>query len=381
MRTTIRTMVLAALLTLGVSGVAWAQQSEPEQVDDVGVFYDSLSPYGDWVNTEEYGMVWKPVGVSSDWRPYTYGRWTWTEEGWYWTSYYEWGWAPFHYGRWAVYNDYGWVWIPGTVWAPAWVEWRYSDAYIGWYPLWPEFVVVAGAWYEYPHYYHRDHWVFCEAGHFADRDLRRHYLPGDRAGQAYGSTTESHEYHGHGADTHLAGPPQGQIEKASGTKIPPARLADTSRPVPVSQLKKAGGSIPADRPNFAQNAQVMLPKTTAAKLPEAARASVGTPRPLSSYTAPGRGGAYRGAAGGVGQNGPRYHAPLGSGSATRPGYQRPYGSTGYRGAPRSYDEGRYHAPGMAPGGMHRPAAPEGEGESSAPAPVKPRFKGKEKKGP
>ena len=373
MRKTIWTAMFTVLLLAGAQGSAHAQDAEQEQGDDVGTFHNALAPYGDWVNTEEYGMVWKPVGVASDWRPYTYGRWGWTEEGWYWSSYYEWGWAPFHYGRWAEYPAYGWVWIPGTVWAPAWVEWRYSDAYIGWYPLWPEFVVVAGVWSEYPHYYHRDHWVFCESGHFADRDLRGHYLPSDRTEQAYAATTESHEYHGHGADTHLAGPPQSQIEKASGTKIAPANLADVSRPASVSQLKKSGTSIPAYRPNFTQNAQVMLPKATAAKLPEAARASVGTPRPISSYATPGRSGAYGGAAGGYGQNAPKYHAPLGSGSTARPGYQKPYGAPGARSAPRSYDEGRYHAPAI------RPSNAEGEGEGYAPPAAKSKGKGKEKK--
>jgi hypothetical protein len=47
------------------------------------------------------------------------------------------GWITYHYGRWYYDNYYGWVWMPDDVWAPAWVEWRYDDDYIGWAPLPP----------------------------------------------------------------------------------------------------------------------------------------------------------------------------------------------------------------------------------------------------
>jgi hypothetical protein len=41
-------------------------------------------------------------------------------------------------------NDTGWVWVPGSEWAPAWVSWRESDDYIGWAPLPPEAEVDQG---------------------------------------------------------------------------------------------------------------------------------------------------------------------------------------------------------------------------------------------
>lgn len=386
MRTTIWTFLLAALLTLGASGSARAQYAEPEQVDDVNVFYDSLSPYGDWVQTEEYGLVWKPVGVAADWRPYTYGRWVWTDDhGWYWASYYEWGWAPFHYGRWAMYPAYGWVWIPGTVWAPAWVSWRYSDAYIGWYPLWPEFVVVSGVWYPYPaHVHHHEHWVFVETQQFTSGDQRHHYVPAGRASHVYAATKESHEYRGKGAETHLSGPPREQVEKSGGMKIPSASLSESPRPASVVQLKKGGGTIGVYRPQFAQKAQVYLPKATAAKLPEAARPSVGTAATFAPRGAPGKGGAAAPAS--LGQQGrPRYNAPLGApGQDGAQGYRKkPYG-----GAP-AYNKGNApqqrprgddrQRPAAVPGGVHRPAVPDGDGEGYTPPPAvksKPRVKEK-----
>ncbi len=60
------------------------------------------------------------------------------DDGWYWNSDFEWGWAPFHYGRWVFDDLEGWHWSPDDIWAPAWVEWRYGDEFIGWAPLGPE---------------------------------------------------------------------------------------------------------------------------------------------------------------------------------------------------------------------------------------------------
>ena len=80
-------------------------------------FYNSLAPYGTWVNVPDYGWCWQPtvVVVNSAWQPYcNNGCWLWTDQGWYWNSYYSWGWAPFHYGRWCQYPGYGWLWCPDT---------------------------------------------------------------------------------------------------------------------------------------------------------------------------------------------------------------------------------------------------------------------------
>ncbi len=103
----------------------------------VGFFYSSLSPYGEWIEIESGLRVWRPLHIHNQWRPYLLGRWVWTDYGWYWMSNEPFGWITYHYGRW--YNDgyYGWVWMPDDVWGPAWVEWRYNDDYIGWAPLPP----------------------------------------------------------------------------------------------------------------------------------------------------------------------------------------------------------------------------------------------------
>jgi hypothetical protein len=122
------------LLFAGTTEKAMAQN------EDVSLqsFYDELAPYGQWIQDPQYGYVWRPDVDQEEFRPYyTNGRWAMTEYGNTWVSNYDWGWAPFHYGRW-VYNRYNnWVWIPDTVWGPAWVSWRSGGGYYGWAPLGP----------------------------------------------------------------------------------------------------------------------------------------------------------------------------------------------------------------------------------------------------
>jgi hypothetical protein len=108
-------------------------------VGDYGMFYDSLSSYGSWFQTPNYGYVWQPAIVSNvGWRPYLDGRWVCTDSGWTWLSNEPFGWATYHYGRWARLAGRGWAWVPGDQWAPAWVCWRENGSHIGWAPLPPE---------------------------------------------------------------------------------------------------------------------------------------------------------------------------------------------------------------------------------------------------
>src|SRR5579884_2251430 len=109
-------------------------------------FYQPLSQYGNWVDLS-YGRCWHPTDVPADWQPYTDGQWVWTDAGWYWQSNEPWGWATCHYGSWVNDPNYGWCWIPGTEWAPAWVTWRDSDDYIGWAPCGPNMSVLAPSFF------------------------------------------------------------------------------------------------------------------------------------------------------------------------------------------------------------------------------------------
>ena len=117
--------------------VAAVESQAPVTVE---YFNTYLAPHGTWVDVAEYGRCWRPTIVTIDrsWKPYCNGgRWVWSNHGWYWQSDYSWGWAAFHYGRWCNDRGAGWVWVPGSVWAPAWVSWRKSKDYCGWAPLPP----------------------------------------------------------------------------------------------------------------------------------------------------------------------------------------------------------------------------------------------------
>jgi hypothetical protein len=106
-------------------------------------FHQRLSPYGRWDTHASYGEVWRPR-VAAGWRPYTTGHWVYTDYGWTWAADESWGWAPFHYGRWYQDASLGWGWVPGNVWAPAWVDWRNGGGYVGWAALPPEAGFSAG---------------------------------------------------------------------------------------------------------------------------------------------------------------------------------------------------------------------------------------------
>lgn len=125
-----------------------APVAEPQPVEVSNeYFYDTLSPYGTWVEVDGYGRCWRPTVVTyyPSWRPYCdNGRWVYSDSGWYWASGYSWGSVAFHYGRWFSHPRHGWCWWPNNVWAPSWVSWRYDNSYCGWAPLPPNSIYTPG---------------------------------------------------------------------------------------------------------------------------------------------------------------------------------------------------------------------------------------------
>lgn len=145
---------------------------------DVNYFYGALDPYGEWIEIAYDDYVWRPYKSDYNWRPYSDGRWEWTRHGWYWVSYEPFGWATYHYGRWYQDDYYGWVWMPDNVWAPAWVEWRYNDAYIGWAPLPPyaRFNPRKGIHFSINWNSGHIYWNFVKYNHFASYNVYNYYL-------------------------------------------------------------------------------------------------------------------------------------------------------------------------------------------------------------
>ena len=105
-------LVLVLVLISLFSGFAPRSIQAAEGVT-LDFFYDSLDPLGEWFDVPDYGYCWHPSGVDQNWAPYTDGYWAYTDAGWTWVSYEDWGGITYHYGRWIRVNDLGWCWVPG----------------------------------------------------------------------------------------------------------------------------------------------------------------------------------------------------------------------------------------------------------------------------
>jgi hypothetical protein len=134
---TLRTFLTCLLFALAAGGLV-PRAAHADDGVSFDYFYDALAPYGQWIDVPGYGSCWQPNNVDQNWQPYTDGYWVSTDAGWTWVSYEDFGYITYHYGRWADLDDVGWVWVPDSQWAPAWVSWREGGDYLGWAPLPPE---------------------------------------------------------------------------------------------------------------------------------------------------------------------------------------------------------------------------------------------------
>jgi hypothetical protein len=164
----------------------------------VNYFYNDLAPYGSWVQLEGYGWCWQPrtVVVDRGWQPYcNSGHWVYTDAGWFWQSDYSWGWQR--------HERCGWVWLPDTVWAPAWVTWRVSGDNCGWAPLpaHADFDARLGFRFngvsvraDFDFGLRADNFTFIALKDFNDRDLGHRRLSATEARNVYGKTTIVNSY-------------------------------------------------------------------------------------------------------------------------------------------------------------------------------------------
>ncbi len=148
-----------------------------ELPQEVRPYYRELSANGRWVWVEDQGYVWSPTYVSSTWRPYYDGYWSYGPSGYFWVSSEPWGWAPYHYGRWSWTQPYGWCWAPGRVFAGAWVAWSWGAVHVGWAPLgyWNQPGYIGGV---YGGYYDPACWTFVGYSHVGSHyGYGRHAVP------------------------------------------------------------------------------------------------------------------------------------------------------------------------------------------------------------
>lgn len=130
-------------------------------------FEEDLAKYGKWVDDEQYGKVWVPNDAQKDdWKPYQDGKWRDHDSNCrYWFSYEPYGHIVYHYGYWQWSVLWGWYWIPGHAWGPAWVNWYWYGNYAYWTPMW---VDGFDNWYfrtHYDRYYSRSNSRFWNVVH------------------------------------------------------------------------------------------------------------------------------------------------------------------------------------------------------------------------
>src|SRR5581483_937310 len=216
-----KSRLMLYLTTIGAAAALAVPQARAEisfslgaHINSVADFHSPLAALGAWVNIGSHGQCWHPNGVGADWRPYCNGSWDYTDDGWYWQS--DEAWAPecYHYGSWVDDPSYGWVWIPGTEWAPAWVTWRYSDNYIGWAPCGPGESVAPATQF-----------CFVDSHHFGDPIRRDNVIINnrtiiDRTRVVKNFQRESHDFDGR-RTTVVAnrGPDINAIQRATGRQF------------------------------------------------------------------------------------------------------------------------------------------------------------------
>lgn len=191
------------------------------------VFYDNLSPYGQWIQDTEYGYVWAP-SVGSDFRPYySNGYWVMTDYGNMWVSNYPWGWATFHYGRWTYDSEYGWIWIPDSEWGPAWVSWRSNSEFYGWAPMGPG-VSVSTSFESYspPDTW----WIFISPAYMYQPQWHEHYNGYADNRTIIRNTVIIRNTYNENSRTYIAGPRADDIRKVVHRDVPIYKVQDNTKP-------------------------------------------------------------------------------------------------------------------------------------------------------
>jgi len=201
----------------------------PQGYVSTQVFYDQLSPYGEWIENPNYGYVWIP-DVDQDFSPYsTSGYWVMTDYGWTWVSDYPWGWATFHYGRWDYNDYYGWYWVPDNEWGPSWVTWRTGNGYYGWAPMRPGISIGLSFGNDYQDI---NRWNFVRERDFGRPDMYRYYADRNEYNTIIiNSTVINNTYVDRSRNTtYITGPSRNDVQRVTGRKINNISVRDNDRP-------------------------------------------------------------------------------------------------------------------------------------------------------
>jgi hypothetical protein len=222
-------ILLTFFILFGSTSLVPLTISAQESNVSLQVFYDQLSPYGQWSSTPDYGYIWIP-DVGPEFSPYsTNGSWVMTDYGWTWVSDYPWGWAPFHYGRWDFDNNFGWFWVPDYEWGPSWVTWRRGDGYYGWSPMRPGISVSMSFGNGYADV---NRWNFVRDRDFGRSNISRYYVNrSDNDVIIRRSTVVNNTYNDNRRNvTYVAGPRRDEVQKFTGRNINNVSVRDNNRP-------------------------------------------------------------------------------------------------------------------------------------------------------
>jgi len=239
----LKNRVFFLVLALAVA-VGFAMPGQPARAStsvSVSFFYDSLAPYGDWVTVGSYGRCWRPGHVSVGWQPYLYGEWIYTEAGWTWESFDPWGGDPYHYGTWVFTARYGWLWVPGTIWAPAWVTWYITDDAFGWAPVPPSFYVGISGYAGPPVTVSRTAYVFVPARQFAGVNVSSVGVPVSQNTTFIARARPVTKFAVQGGVLSSGGPALPQVERVAGKRIERMSIASAkTQPVPIKTSLQGG---------------------------------------------------------------------------------------------------------------------------------------------
>jgi hypothetical protein len=201
-----------------------------------GFFYSNLSPHGSWLVSAEYGRVWQPYVYRGGWNPYYDGHWAYSDCGWVWVSDYGWGAIPYHYGTWVMDPEFGWVWVPGTIWAPSWVVFRTGPDYIGWAPVSPRFSLG----FSFRSYEPApDLFVFVGTRHFLSPRIRTAVVRDSRRGVILNSTRIVNNITVENNVVVNRGPDVRSIERVSGRRVREQRIEDVARVAPGGRIDRS----------------------------------------------------------------------------------------------------------------------------------------------
>lgn len=221
------------------------ERYEPAPREAIVTYEEDLRPYGQWVETTEYGRCWVPRDRPYGWRPYTVGHWVNTPDGWCWNSEgpeEQWGVVTYHYGRWYEHPSHGWIWVPGTTWAPAWVAWREGGGYCGWAPLPPTVVVrdrIDPVYVE--RYVPADRYVYVEERYVGEPRVYSHVVRNDvtivrQTTNITNITVVNNRVVNHGVEV-------AHVERSAGRRYAPVRVEEVTSASEARRLRAEGRTV------------------------------------------------------------------------------------------------------------------------------------------